>query len=92
MAKSDVIYCTRIQRERFSTDSEYARNTLRVDAATLKKAKKEAIVMHPLPRNEELAEDVDTDTRAVYFKQMENGMYTRMALLAMIMYRDGGLP
>lgn len=72
MARSDVLYCTRVQRERFPSEEEYQRvkNSYRVDNASLKHAKSSMIVMHPLPRNEEVAEEVDFDQRAAYFRQV----------------------
>ncbi|KAM5348398.1 hypothetical protein ACJ41O_008222 [Fusarium nematophilum] len=87
LARSDVLYCTRVQRERFPSEEEYQRvkNSYRVDNASLKHAKGSMIVMHPLPRNEEVAEEVDFDQRAAYFRQMRYGLYCRMALLALVM-------
>ncbi|PSR81987.1 pyrABCN [Coniella lustricola] len=87
LARSDVLYCTRVQAERFPTKDEYerVRGSYRIDNATLKNAKSSMIVMHPLPRNEEIAEEVDFDPRAAYFRQMKYGLYTRMALLALVM-------
>jgi carbamoyl-phosphate synthase/aspartate carbamoyltransferase len=72
LARSDVLYCTRVQRERFPTEEEYqqVKNSYRVDNASLKHAKSSCIVMHPLPRNEEVAEEVDFDQRAAYFRQV----------------------
>ncbi|OAA68961.1 Carbamoyl-phosphate synthase, large subunit [Cordyceps fumosorosea ARSEF 2679] len=87
LARSDVLYCTRVQRERFGSDAEYqkVKNSYRVDNATLKSAKSSTVVLHPLPRNEEVAEEVDFDQRAAYFRQMRYGLYCRMALLALVM-------
>ncbi|CAK7232280.1 Carbamoyl-phosphate synthase [Sporothrix curviconia] len=87
VAKSDVLYCTRVQKERFSSEAAYeqVKNSYRVDNATLRHAKNNMIVMHPLPRNEEIAEEVDFDQRAAYFRQMRYGLYIRMALLALVM-------
>ncbi|KAF7558388.1 hypothetical protein G7046_g5775 [Stylonectria norvegica] len=87
VARSDVLYCTRVQKERFRSEEEYERvkNTYRVDNALLRNAKTSMIVMHPLPRNEEVAEEVDFDQRAAYFRQMRYGLYCRMALLALVM-------
>ncbi|KAH0414478.1 hypothetical protein KCU90_g15649, partial [Aureobasidium melanogenum] len=87
VAKSDVIYCTRVQKERFEDLSLYekVKDGLVVSAATLKHAKKNMIVMHPLPRNLELSPEVDNDPRAAYFRQMKYGMFVRMALLALVM-------
>ncbi|KAL8690674.1 MAG: hypothetical protein Q9218_003933 [Villophora microphyllina] len=87
VARSDVLYCTRIQKERFENAEDYAnlQNSLVVDNSVLKHAKKHMVVMHPLPRNEEISEEVDYDGRAAYFRQMKYGLYCRMALLAMVM-------
>jgi len=79
----DVIYQTRIQKERFSDEASYLalKGVYRIDASTLAQMKKEAIVMHPLPRVDEIAPEVDADPRAAYFRQARNGLYIRMALL-----------
>jgi len=83
---TDVLYVTRIQKERFAEQSEYFNivnhyDDYRVTPELLKYAKPTAIVMHPLPRGAELDTRVDDDPRAVYFKQVENGVYMRMAIL-----------
>lgn len=73
VADSDVLYCTRVQKERFASEAEYerAKGSYRIDNAVLKNAKPETVVMHPLPRNEEVAEEVDFDQqRAAYFRQV----------------------
>lgn len=72
IARSDVLYCTRVQRERFASAELYDRvkDSYRVDNATLKHAKSSMVVMHPLPRNEEVADEVDFDQRAAYFRQV----------------------
>ncbi|KAE9969754.1 hypothetical protein EG328_006685 [Venturia inaequalis] len=87
VAKSDVLYCTRVQKERFENVADYekVKDTLVVNNAIMKWAKKDMIVMHPLPRNKEVCEEVDFDPRAAYFRQMRYGLYTRMALLALVM-------
>ncbi|KIV87247.1 protein pyrABCN [Exophiala sideris] len=87
VAKSDVLYCTRVQKERFPSLDEYERlkDSLIVDNGVLKHAKSTMIVMHPLPRNNEISEEVDFDQRAAYFRQMRYGLYTRMALLALVL-------
>ncbi|KAG6006406.1 hypothetical protein E4U21_007072 [Claviceps maximensis] len=87
IARSDVLYCTRVQQERFESVEQYdkVKNSYRVDNAALKHAKSQMVVMHPLPRNEEVAEEVDFDQRAAYFRQMRYGLYCRMALLALVM-------
>ncbi len=80
----DVLYMTRIQRERFADPLEYERNkgVYVLTRAKLERARKELLVMHPLPRVDEIAVDVDDDPRAVYFQQARYGMFARMALLA----------
>lgn len=79
----DVLYMTRIQRERFADPLEYERNKgiYILNRAKLERAKKDMLVMHPLPRVDEIAVDVDDDPRAVYFEQARFGMFARMALL-----------
>jgi carbamoyl-phosphate synthase / aspartate carbamoyltransferase len=74
VARSDVLYCTRVQKERFPSEQEYekVKGSYRVDNATLRHAKANMIVLHPLPRNEEIAEEVDFDSRAAYFRQVSN--------------------
>lgn len=80
----DVLYMTRIQRERFKSPEEYAKQSgvyrLTTDKMTL--AKPDLAVLHPLPKVDEIAYEVDDDPRCVYFEQAENGMFIRMALLA----------
>ncbi|KAH7035604.1 uncharacterized protein B0I36DRAFT_360945 [Microdochium trichocladiopsis] len=87
VARSDVLYCTRVQKERFPSLEEFekVKNSYRIDNATLKDAKQSMCVLHPLPRNDEVAEEVDYDQRAAYFRQMRYGLYCRMALLALVM-------
>jgi aspartate carbamoyltransferase catalytic subunit len=84
---SDVLYVTRVQKERFSNKAEYekVKNHFVLTAETMKKARKSAIVMHPLPRVNEIHPDVDSDPRAIYFNQVKNGMYVRMALLSLVL-------
>jgi len=84
---SDVMYCTRVQKERFPDVATYeaVKDAFVIDNKLLKGAKANMIVMHPLPRNNEINEEVDFDPRAAYFRQMRYGLYTRMALLAMVM-------
>ncbi|KAK4103692.1 carbamoyl-phosphate synth [Parathielavia hyrcaniae] len=87
LGRTDVLYCTRVQRERFGSpaDFEAVKDAYRIDYGTLKHAKSSMVVLHPLPRNEEVAEEVDFDQRAAYFRQMRYGLYCRMALLALVM-------
>lgn len=84
---TDVLYVTRIQKERFEDIEEYekVKSTFIISTKTLTKARSKMIVMHPLPRNQEISPEFDSDPRAAYFRQMENGMYIRMALLALIL-------
>ncbi|KAF8477091.1 hypothetical protein BDZ91DRAFT_688177 [Kalaharituber pfeilii] len=88
VARSDVLYCTRVQKERFADLHEYERlkNSFIVNHLVMKNAKQHMVVMHPLPRNAEIAEEVDFDQRAAYFRQMKYGLYCRMALLALVMF------
>ncbi|MEM7126091.1 MAG: aspartate carbamoyltransferase [Chloroflexota bacterium] len=80
----DVLYITRVQKERFTDLAEYDRvkDQYVVDDELMSRAKEKMIIMHPLPRINEISYTVDTDPRAAYFRQMRNGMYVRMALLA----------
>jgi len=79
----DVLYMTRVQKERFFNEEDYIRlkDSYILNTAKLKLAKPDLMVLHPLPRVNEIAADVDDDPRAFYFRQMKNGMYIRMALL-----------
>jgi aspartate carbamoyltransferase catalytic subunit len=79
----DILYMTRVQKERFFNEEEYLRlrDSYILDKAKMKLAKDDMIVMHPLPRVNEIAYEVDEDKRASYFKQAEYGMYVRMALM-----------
>lgn len=83
---SDVIYMTRIQRERFTSEEEYRRcsGQLKVTPLLMTRAKDKMIVMHPLPRLDEISPDFDDDNRAAYFRQAQYGLYVRMALLTMV--------
>jgi len=87
LAESDVLYVTRVQKERFSDTAEYeqVKDTFIISPETLTRAKDDMIVMHPLPRVGEITMEVDDDPRAAYFRQMEYGLYVRMALLAMVL-------
>jgi aspartate carbamoyltransferase catalytic subunit len=79
----DVVYQTRIQKERFADPAEYnaLKGIYRIDNRALSLMRKYAIVMHPLPRVDEIAPEVDADPRAAYFRQARNGLHIRMALL-----------
>lgn len=82
----DVLYVTRIQKERFPDPAEYAKvkGIYKIDLELLKDAKKDLTIMHPLPRVDEIAPEVDVTPHARYFQQVWNGIITRMALLALI--------
>jgi aspartate carbamoyltransferase catalytic subunit len=83
----DVLYITRIQKERFPDPAEYAKmkGVYRIDLKTLSKAKKDMILLHPLPRIDEIAAEVDNTPQARYFQQVWNGIVVRMALLALVL-------
>ncbi|CAM2007486.1 aspartate carbamoyltransferase [Acanthopleuribacter pedis] len=84
LAELDVLYVTRIQKERFFSEEEYLRkkNSYRVDRELLEKAKSDILILHPLPRNEEISQDVDDLPNAGYFRQAAYGMEMRMALIS----------
>lgn len=87
----DVIYQTRIQKERFgdrTQDYLAAKGVYVVDRELVRSMKASSIVMHPLPRVDEITTEVDADPRAAYFRQAQNGLYIRMALLAACLGRD----
>jgi len=83
----DVLYVTRVQKERFTDLADYdmVKDRYVVDPELMSRAKERMIVMHPLPRVNEISYAVDSDPRAAYFRQMRNGMYIRMALLAAVL-------
>ncbi len=90
----DVLYMTRIQRERFSKPEDYDRlkSIYVLNRRKLQMAKKDCLVMHPLPRLDEIARDVDDDPRAVYFEQARYGMFIRMALLLKMTHFERLMP
>ena len=83
---------TRIQQERFASEEDYLaqKNTYVLDRIKMQAAKKDMIIMHPLPRVDEITVDVDDDPRAKYFTQAKYGVYVRMALILTILREDGG--
>jgi aspartate carbamoyltransferase catalytic subunit len=87
IAEVDVLYVTRVQRERFADQAQYdsVKDYYVITAELMDRAKERMIVMHPLPRVGEISYAIDDDPRAAYFRQMENGMYIRMALLAAVL-------
>jgi len=84
---TDVLYVTRVQQERFQDQAVYekVKSAFVISSEVMRPAKSEMIVMHPLPRVTEISMDFDSDPRAAYFRQMEYGLYVRMALLAMVL-------
>lgn len=81
--KIDILYMTRIQKERFYSDAQYTRlkDSYLLNKEKMSQAREDMIVLHPLPRVNEIAKEVDSDPRAVYFQQVKFGMYVRMALI-----------
>lgn len=93
LPEADVLYVTRIQKEWFEKEGkldqyEKVKHAFDINLKTLKKARKKMIIMHPLPRVGEIAYEVDNDPRAVYLPQMRAGLYTRMALMKLILLGD----
>ena len=86
LAETDILYMTRIQQERFASQEEYLKykGVYVIDKALVLSGKPTMRVMHPLPRVGEITEDVDELPQAAFFREMENGMYTRMAIIALV--------
>jgi len=87
LPQTDVLYVTRVQKERFEDEAVYesVKQAYVITPETLAPAKERMIIMHPLPRVGEISMEVDDDPRAAYFRQMEYGLYVRMALLALVL-------
>ena len=87
IARTDVLYVTRVQKERFADLAAYdqVKDLYVVDEELMAQAKEKMVVMHPLPRVNEISYTVDDDPRAAYFRQMRNGMFIRMAILAAVL-------
>ena len=83
LPKLDILYMTRVQKERFFNEEEYIRmkDCYILNKEKLTLAKPDMLILHPLPRVNEISVEVDSDPRAVYFKQVQNGVYVRMALI-----------
>ena len=83
MGELDILYMTRVQKERFFNEADYIRlkDTYILDKGKLKNAKDDLAILHPLPRVNEISVEIDDDPRACYFKQVLNGKYVRMALI-----------
>lgn len=95
MPELDVLYMTRVQKERFYNPAEYERlkDTYVLTAEKLEAAKEKMAILHPLPRVNEIAREVDKDPRAAYFRQVENGKFMRMALIAKLFeWKDSDKP
>ena len=90
ISEADVVYQTRIQKERFATPAEYdaAKGVYVIDRESMRVMKRDAVLLHPLPRVDEIASDVDSDPRAAYFRQARNGVFVRMALLLQLLDSD----
>jgi aspartate carbamoyltransferase catalytic subunit len=84
---ADVVYVTRVQRERFASEAEYdaVKDSYRIDLHVADSLKTRSIILHALPRTTEISPEVDQDARAAYFRQARNGLYVRMALLKYLM-------
>ncbi len=93
MPELDILYMTRVQRERFFNEEDYIRmkDFYILDKAKMDLAPKDMLVLHPLPRVNEISVEVDDDPRAVYFKQAQYGVYVRMALIITLLKMDGKL-
>lgn len=91
MPELDILYMTRVQRERFFNEEDYLRlrDSYILTPQKLKNAKAELCIMHPLPRVNEISVEVDSDPRACYFKQVLNGKYIRMALILKLLRENG---
>lgn len=90
MGELDLLYMTRVQKERFFNEEDYVRlkDFYILDQAKMKLAKPDMIVLHPLPRVNEISVEVDDDPRAAYFKQVQYGVYVRMALILTLLGID----
>jgi aspartate carbamoyltransferase catalytic subunit len=87
LGTTDILYVTRIQKERFTDQAEYdaVKDSYIITPETMARAQANMVLMHPLPRVGEISMEVDSDPRAAYFRQMEYGVYVRMALLALVL-------
>ena len=91
MPELDILYMTRVQQERFFNEEDYVRmkDFYILDNAKMSLARPDMLVLHPLPRVNEIAVEVDADPRAVYFKQVQYGVYVRMALILTLLELKG---
>jgi aspartate carbamoyltransferase len=90
ISSTDVLYVTRLQRERFTNDADFLKikSGYNVNKSTLENAKEKMVIMHPLPRVDELNEDLDSDPRAGYFKQVAYGVFMRAAILEAVLSKN----
>ncbi len=90
--RADVLYVTRVQKERFTDLAQYeeVKDYYRITADLMRQARRDMVVMHPLPRVGEISPEIDMDPRAAYFRQVRNGMFVRMALLAGVLGQELG--
>jgi aspartate carbamoyltransferase catalytic subunit len=89
LREADVVYMTRIQKERMSPEEyEGSKGRFIINTANIQQMKEDSILMHPLPRVDEISQEVDSDPRAKYFEQAKNGLYVRMALLRTLNWGD----
>ena len=93
MPELDILYMTRVQRERFFNEEDYVRlkDSYVLTPEKLRAAKPDLSIMHPLPRVNEIAPEVDNDSRAVYFEQAKGGVYVRMALILTLLGLEKGI-
>ena len=91
MPELDILYMTRVQKERFFNEEDYIRmkDSYILDAEKMKLAREDMLVLHPLPRVNEISVEVDDDPRAAYFKQVQFGVYARMALIMTLLGLGG---
>ena len=91
MSELDVLYMTRVQKERFFNEADYVRlkDTYILDGKKLKNAKSDLAILHPLPRVNEISVEIDDDPRACYFRQVMNGKFVRMALMLTLLKANG---
>jgi aspartate carbamoyltransferase catalytic subunit len=91
LGKIDVLYVTRIQRERFPDIQEYekVKGTYIIDSNVLNRLKSDASIMHPMPRVDEISKNIDSTKNAIYFKQVAYGKELRAALLALVLNESG---
>lgn len=90
MPSLDILYMTRVQKERFFNEEDYVRlkDFYILDKAKMEYARPDMLILHPLPRVNEISVEIDDDPRAAYFKQVQYGVYVRMALILTLLGKD----